>query len=48
MKKKNKMIFSVDILKATNEKSRIRIFKPVVRIRGFEFVLQCQGSTIMF
>jgi hypothetical protein len=31
----DKILFFVGILKATEEKSRIRIRKPAVRIRGF-------------
>jgi hypothetical protein len=41
-----KLVF-VDILKATDEKSRIRIRNSVVRIRGSGSVLKCHGSTTL-
>jgi hypothetical protein len=39
--------FFVGIFSANDEKSRIRIRKSVVRIRGSGSVLKCQGSTTL-
>jgi hypothetical protein len=42
--KLRKKIFFVGILKFTDEKSRIWIFKSLVRIRGSGSVSKCHGS----
>ncbi len=39
-----KELILVDIFSATDEKSRIRIRKSVVLVRGSGFVIKCQGS----
>jgi hypothetical protein len=43
--KKPKNLLFVDILSATDERSKIRIHKSVVRIRGYGSVPKCHGST---